>query len=76
MSSIGSRRPEKRGGPWQSHGTPLTQSNTELAGWTKKFPPDLFLKDVGERESTFGEVAVDRYNGQTFKGCGSNTAIL
>jgi hypothetical protein len=30
-----------------------TQSDTEPAGWTKKFPPDLLLKDIGDRESTF-----------------------
>jgi hypothetical protein len=31
-----------------------SQPNTDPPTWTKKFPPDLFLKDVGERESTFG----------------------
>jgi hypothetical protein len=30
-----------------------TSPNPEPAGWTKKYPPDLWLKDVGERESTF-----------------------
>ncbi|KAF2635891.1 hypothetical protein P280DRAFT_493447 [Massarina eburnea CBS 473.64] len=27
--------------------------NPEPAGWTKKFPPDVWVADVGERESTF-----------------------
>jgi hypothetical protein len=30
-----------------------TAPNPEPAGWTKKYPPDITLKDVGERESTF-----------------------
>ena len=30
-----------------------TASNPEPAGWTRKYPPDITLADVGERESTF-----------------------
>jgi hypothetical protein len=30
-----------------------TAPNPEPAGWTKKYPPDITLADVGERESTF-----------------------
>lgn len=29
------------------------QPNTEAPAWTKKFPPDITIADVGERESTF-----------------------
>ncbi|KAJ4364962.1 hypothetical protein N0V83_008578 [Neocucurbitaria cava] len=29
------------------------QTNSEPPAWTKKYPPDLTLADVGERESTF-----------------------
>jgi hypothetical protein len=31
-----------------------SQPNTDPPAWTKKFLPDLYLKDVGDRESTFG----------------------
>ncbi|KAH7084636.1 hypothetical protein BKA63DRAFT_497934 [Paraphoma chrysanthemicola] len=30
-----------------------TASNPEPPGWTKRYPPDVTLADVGERESTF-----------------------
>jgi hypothetical protein len=30
-----------------------TAPNPQPAGWTKRYPPDLTLADVGERESTF-----------------------
>jgi hypothetical protein len=30
-----------------------TAPNPEPAGWTKRYPPDITLADVGERESTF-----------------------